>query len=379
VSNPVILHVLEALEGGTSRHVVDVARHVNGYRHEVAIPRRRPGRVTDAAAADAFRDAGAAVHIVEMRRLPVHPYNLAAAVRLRTLIAGRRPDVLHVHSSLGGAIGRVARLAARSAAPVVYTPHGINPGPAAQVVERALGRATARIVALSPSDGERLRALGLVSPERVVVIPNGIDLEPPPAGIDLRALAGAPAHVALVGAVARLVSDKAWDDFVQVCSWVGRARTDVHFVLVGGGPDQRRLEADVARSQLGGRFHQLRDVPGLAGGLDALSVLVQPSRTEAAPYAPLEAMRAGVPVVVSDAVGNRDVVEPGVSGEMRPVGDVGGMSRAVLELLDDSSRRAAMVAAARRRLAERFDVRSSARALGRLYAELLGRAGAPSA
>lgn len=373
---PVVLHVLEAIEGGTARHVVDLTRHVHGFHHEVAIPRRRPGRVTDVTAAAAMGDAGATVHFVEMRRLPVHPANAVAVIRLRRLVHTRRPALVHLHSSLAGALGRVA--AASGPVGRVYTPHGINPGPLTRVVERVLGHRTDRVVALSPSDAERIRGLALTPPGRVVLVRNGIDLEPPPPATDLRALAAVPAGVPLVGTVCRLVPDKAPEDFVRVCAAVAARRPEVHFLLVGGGPGQSRLDREVARSGLGSRFHQLRAVTGAGSALGALDVFVQPSRTEAGPYAPLEAMRAGVPVVLSDAVGNRDVVEPGRSGVVRAVGDVSGMADEVVGLLADQTRRRAIVAEARLRLVACFDVRRMGAEMASLYQELLSEEPVPA-
>jgi glycosyltransferase involved in cell wall biosynthesis len=84
-------------------------------------------------------------------------------------------------------------------------------------------------------------------------------------------------------------------------------------------------------------------------------------------------MRAGTPVVLSDAVGNRDVVEPGVSGIVVPVGDVEAMAEAVLCLLNDPTRREEIITAAKARLAACFDVRDMGAALARLYGEVAGR------
>jgi hypothetical protein len=81
-----VLHVLEALGGGTSRHVVDVVRHTPDVVHEVAIPKRRVGWVTDETAAEEMTAAGARIYRVEMRRSPASGRNAAALASLRWLI-----------------------------------------------------------------------------------------------------------------------------------------------------------------------------------------------------------------------------------------------------------------------------------------------------
>jgi len=187
----------------------------------------------------------------------------------------------------------------------------------------------------------------------------------------VRAHLGLPPEAPLVGAVGRLVPQKAPLDFVAACRLVAARLPAAHFVLVGSGP----LAADVARTAgsdavLAGRFHMVGHVPGAAGVLAQLDVCAQVSRYEGGPYVPLEAMDAGTPVVVSDAVGNRDLVEDGESGLVVPVGDVVALSDAISRVLEDAGLRASLSAAATERLRALFDVRTMASALVDLYREL---------
>src|SRR5580698_9596955 len=92
---PTVLHVLEALTGGTSRHVVDVVRATGGVNHVVATPRRRIGSIDDQFALEDLRRAGATVHHVEMRRTPWHVRNLASYLQLASLVRRYRPEVIH--------------------------------------------------------------------------------------------------------------------------------------------------------------------------------------------------------------------------------------------------------------------------------------------
>ena len=150
-----VLHVLEALEGGTARHVVDVVSAAQGIDHHLAVPAERIGGLTDRQATRAAARAGAAVHLVPMTRRPISLTNGRAVLGLAGLVRALAPDVLHVHSSIGGLLGR---LAVRRAVPVVYTPNGIAVQRFALVAERALGSWSAAIVAVSESEGALLRA-----------------------------------------------------------------------------------------------------------------------------------------------------------------------------------------------------------------------------
>lgn len=371
-----VLHALEALEGGTARHLVDLVRNTPGVAHDVALPSRRVGGVTDTAATAAMERAGARVHVIEMRRRPLSWRNATALASLRVIIRSVRPDVVHGHSSIGGTLARVAAIGCPAAK--VYTPNGLAPGRSAAVVERALGRLTDRLVAVSVSEGHLVLELGLVDPTRLAVIPNGIDLDiSADQAVDLRRVAGIPAGAPLVGCIARLLWQKDPVEFVRVCAAISARRPDVHYLLVGSGPLQSAVDTAVRDARLGQRWHQLTAVPLVANALGQIEVMVLPSRFEGGPYAPLEALRAGTPVVLSDCVGNRDVVEDGISGAIVAAGDTEAMATEVVRLLDDPHLARARAAAGRARLRSIFDVREMGQAHVRLYQEVSRSARGP--
>ena len=371
-SRPVVLHVLEALRGGTSRHLADVVRHTPGFAHHVAVPpadrARGPagGALYDRAARARMEADGATVHYVDMRRQPWHRANLRALPVLRALASDIGAGLIHGHSSVGGALARVA--GRRAGIPVVYTANGVATGTAYEQVERALGRLTDVWIAVSASEAERAARAGLAPAGRIVVIPNGIELAPAgPPGADLRAQIGVARSTPLVGTVARLVPQKSPVTFVRTAAAVAAADGEAHFVLIGMGPLQASVDAEVARHRLASRWHQIEHLDNAAAVLGQLDVFVLASTFEGAPYTPLEAMRAGVPVVLTDVVGSRDAVEDGVSGLVRPAGDSDGLAAAILELLGDPALRARLASAATARLAVRFNVEDMGGALARAY------------
>jgi glycosyltransferase involved in cell wall biosynthesis len=110
------------------------------------------------------------------------------------------------------------------------------------------------------------------------------------------------------------------------------------------------------------------DAPQLVAAFD---VALLTSRYEGLPYSLLEAMANRVPVVASDATGNRDVIEHGHSGCLLPVGDVAGFVRSTLQLLNDQARRRQLGAAARERVASTFTEERFLRQTGELYEAML--------
>jgi glycosyltransferase involved in cell wall biosynthesis len=367
---PTVLHILEALEGGTSRHVIDVVRSVPDVRHEVAMPSARAVGVTDTAAAGAIEEAGGRVHVVDMHRDPLRLRNVSALRHLRRLVRTLEPDIVHGHSSIGGSFARV--VTGRRRIPVVYTPNGLATGRGALAIERILGKRTDRLIAVSESEGALARDLKLVPVANVCVVPNGIDLTPaPPLEPTLRARLGIGASTLLVGTIGRLVPQKAPEVYVAACTLVAERVPEAHFVLIGSGPLQHLVDAGLDGGALDGRFHQLDALEGAARALGELDVFVLVSRFEGGPYAPLEAIRAGAPVVLSDVVGNRDVVVDDDSGLVVDPEDPEGAASAITSLLLDPPRRAALAAAAHHRLTRQFSLEAMGEATAAVYSALL--------
>lgn len=363
-----VLHVLEAIEGGVARYLVNVVRHVDA-EHIVVVPHERVGGMTDTASIIDMGLAGARVEFLDMRRFPGSPRTLAAVPKVHRLIRRERPDIVHGHSAVGGAVARLATIGTDAAR--VYTPNGLHPARFAHVLERGLGRLTHCFIAASPSEAELARRLRLVSSDRIVVIPNGIDLgEPGPPVIDLREQLGAESTTLLVGSVARLAPQKAPEVFVRACSRVAASLPDARFVLVGDGRLLELVSAELAATDLGDRFLLLRDCTDAETLMSQFDVFALSSRYEGAPYTVMEAMRAGTPVVVTDVVGNRDAVENGCSGLIVPPEDPDALAEAVASLLVDPALRKEIGEAGRERVTLCFDVRAGGAALTDVYRSL---------
>jgi glycosyltransferase involved in cell wall biosynthesis len=361
-----VLHVLEALEGGTSRHLRCAVRHVP-VTHVVAVPEERVGGLTDTDAVPAMRADGAAVHLVPMRRSLVSPRNGLALARIVRLIRRHRPDVVHGHSSIGGAIARMASAATRT--PCVYTPNGLFPWLSAMAVERVLGRATDVFIASSHSEAQLAGQLRLVPRERIAMVPNAIEMcEPPPTQVDLRSKLGVGRDTPIVGSVARLAPQKAPEVFVRACGIVARRQPDVRFVLVGDGPLEAEVLAEIERAELGERFLLVQSCNEGPSLMEQFDVFVLTSRYEAgAAFAPMEAMRAGTPVVLTDVTGNHDAIEHGRSGLFVEPEDPCATADAVLRLLAEPALRVSMAKEARQLLEERFDIAVVAGRLAGVY------------
>ena len=186
-----------------------------------------------------------------------------------------------------------------------------------------------------------------MSAERVITIHNGR----PDIPAEHRAHPGAagPLRIAMVG---RLDAQKDHGLLLRAFARVADDTMELH--LIGDGPAESSLRALAARLELANRvtFHGLhQDVAPL---LKTMHVFALASRWEGFPRSTLEAMRAGLPVIVSDVGGAAEAVEDEVSGFVVAPGDEDGWVDRLIFLSRDGALRDAMGQAGRRRFEAHF-------------------------
>ncbi|MEL7208310.1 MAG: glycosyltransferase [Actinomycetota bacterium] len=280
-----------------------------------------------------------------MRRAP-GPWDVLAAWRLRPLLAAA--DVVHLHSSKAGAVGRVAVRRRGSGPGVAYTPHGwgwLVGGPLAPVyrgVERVLaGRADA-IVAVSEAD--RVEGAGVLGRrrDRLQVIPNAVDTDHFTPEGPVADRTDAP----LVVCVGRLSFEKGQD--VAIDALARMTTPDARLRLVGDGPARADLLDRAGRLGVADRL-ELAGHTDPSPHLRAADVVTVPSRWDAQSLCLLEAMAAGKSVVATAVTGSDAL---GDGGTVVPSEDPDALAAALDELLGDRGRRRTMGVAGRRTVLE---------------------------
>jgi len=375
-----VLHVMEATIGGTRRHLRDVAAGQRAAGIDVAVAASALRMPEVRADFEALRAQGVHVHEIPMRREIRPADDWKHAKELGRLMRAWEPDIVHTHSSKGGALGRFASLRSGVGARV-HTPHTFaflfgamfsgGKRRLFRAVETHLGRRTARIVAVGESEAQTIRASGVVPPERVVVVPNGIDPAPWVGAEPLaRASLGVPASVPLAAVVGLLNVAKGQDVLLRALADPRAA--DLHLLVVGHGEDEPALRALARDLGLDDRVRFLgwrQDVPRLLATAD---FLVLPSRWEGLPYIVLEAMAAGLPIVATRVDGARELVDDGTSGFLAASEDPKDLARAIgAALVLDPAARSQMGLAGRARQRREYDLEGMVRRLDALYRGVL--------
>jgi len=308
--------------------------------------------------------------------------NPLLVMRLAGWIRESKPDVIHTwmyHANLVGALA--ARFAGN--VPVVWAIHHNSLDPNMDkrrtlLVSRACSllskRLPARIVCCSEASLQLHRSLGY-APEKLEVIPNGVDLRhlkpDSSARGSVRQELGIPAESPIIGVAARFHPHKDHRNFIRAAARLHQQRPDVHFVLCGMGITWQNVELSswIEAMGLRNRCHLLgprEDVPRLFSAMDIASTS---SRSEAFPVAICEAMACGTPCVVTDAGDSAMIV--GETGLVVPARDPAALAEGWRKLLDagpDERRRLGI--AARKRVERRFALPSIVERYQAIYSDL---------
>ncbi|MEQ8766155.1 MAG: glycosyltransferase family 4 protein [Planctomycetota bacterium] len=206
-------------------------------------------------------------------------------------------------------------------------------------------RCVDRVVTISQSNRRLLIENHRVDPDRIAVIPNGIDPEP------FARVAEPVGRPLIIGVVGRLDEQKGHDLLLDALS---RCRADIRARFIGSGPWRVRLEAHAEELDLDERVEFRGFRQDLVSELEAIDLLVMPSRHEGLPLALLEAMAAGRGAVAFDVGGISEVIEPERSGVLVPAGDVAALARVLDRLAEDPALVRRFGVAARERVRRTF-------------------------
>jgi glycosyltransferase involved in cell wall biosynthesis len=310
-------------------------------------------------------------HLDEL--LDVDVVDAAQAVTLAVDL--RRREITHVHAHFGSVATTVARLAARLAGvPYSFTAHAKDIFHAEvdhDDLRRKLADACA-VVTVSDFNLAHLRSVYGDAAGTVVRLYNGLDL----ARFPYADPTGRPAVIAAVG---RLVEKKGFGDLIDAVALLVRAGRPVRLDLVGTGPCEADLLAQVQR--LGLERHvrllgalpqgRVRTVVQGAAVFAAPCVVAADGNRDGLPTVLLEAMALGTPCVATPVTGIPEVVYDGATGLLVPERDPSALAAALTRLLDDGTLRAQYARKARALIERDFNVHGQAAALRALFAGTL--------
>ena len=379
-----VVHIITKLElGGAQQNTLFTVTHLDRGAYNPVLISGREGILVE----EAKRLTGVNVHLLPDLVREIRPFkDMRAFMQMRRILkqvqkgVNRSTIVVHTHSSKAGILGRwAARLAGIRL--IVHSVHGFSFNDYQPSLVRAfylfLERITARIttvfVTVSESDREEGIAKGIFKGDDVTLIRSGIDIKRfcdlSCDKISLREKLGVDRESPVVAMVACFKPQKAPLDFVRVAKVVLDERRDARFFLVGDGRLRPQVETLLDQLKITDKVLLLgwrRDIPEIMHSSD---ILLLTSLWEGLPRVLPQAMASGIPVVATSVNGSPEAVKDGLNGYLLPPGDVEGMARKILYLINHPGEARAMGQKGRE-LVEEFDIWKMVKQQELLYANL---------
>lgn len=325
----------------------------------------------------------------ELRALgvPVHEFNqrnsydLPAFLSIITYIRRHNIDVIHTHLLASDFMGRIAGFLTRR--PVISTVHNSRKDLDLEPLRRKImQRWTARLmcsklIVVSDLIHDEIADWFRMPPGRVVVIPNGVDMNRFYRGPEFdraaikRSLLGG--EFPLITNVARLVPEKGQSYLVEAVRIVTKIRPDARFILLGDGPLRSALEAQAQSLNVSNKIIFTGFRSDVADVLAASDIFVLPSLREGMPVSLLEAMAADCPSIGSDVGGVGQTLRHNVNGLMVPPADAQALADAILQYLENPDFARKMAVAARDWVNRHYSMRAWVQKCETLYLQELKR------
>ena len=295
-------------------------------------------------------------HTVSFERSPLKPQNLKAFKQLKAIIDNEKFDIIHTHTPMGAAVTRLAARKARKkyGTRVIYTAHGFHFFKGAPLqnwllyypVERYMARHTDTLITINKEDYARAKAQFRTSVEYIPGV--GIDGKKFSVRLNdaekskLRKSLGLKDTDFVLLYPAELNKNKNQATLINAMEHLVINYPDIHLLLPGKDSMDGYHSNLINEKNLGSNIHLLgfrNDVPQL---LQIADVSMSASHREGLPVNIMEAMYAGLPIIVSDSRGNRDLVVDGQNGYVVLADDHDGYIARVKELYNNKSKRLSM-------------------------------------
>lgn len=307
------------------------------------------------------------VEIVPMRsRL-----DMKAIREIRKNIKHIKPDIIHVHGTRAGSVGRLATIGLR--VPVIYTEHlwteHFKLSSRIMTFFHYFGNwffdmFTNLNIAVSQAVKDFMVSANISRADKIVVVYNGIE----PSNKEAKVFQG-KGKIKLI-TVATLNEQKGIQFLIRALPKIKSEFPDVELEIVGDGPHKKALVNEVKKLKLSSTVDFVGFVSDVEKELLTADIYVQPSLSESFGLAIIQAMNVGLPIVATHTGGIPEVVTQGKSGILVASEDPKALSDAILDLMRQPAKAKEMGKTARGEVKLKFDLSDMVGELEDIYEEM---------
>ncbi len=362
--------------GGGEKHLLDLIRKMQreeSFEIVVACPKGSPL---------ARESSGLGV-----RTFPVplkSKFDFKSIFILRDFLRRGKFHIVHTEDVRSNLLGTIAAVMARIPI-IVWTVHLLSINRSIKEinpikkriwisVDRTLARYVDKIITISEFNRKELIEKERIEPEKIVVIPNSINLDEFNRRINVakkKEEFRINNREKVVGFIGRLNHQKGLVYLLEAAMVVTQSVSNVRFLIIGDGPKRAEFEERTKELGIAGKvlFAGFRDDVNELYPIFDITVL--PSLYEGLPIVPIESMGSGKPVVATQVAGTPEVVIDGETGVLVPPKDAESLAEAILQLLQDDALRRKMGKKGRELVKEKYSNERMVKAHKMLYQNLI--------
>ncbi len=303
-----ILYIItQADGGGAQKYVLSLAKH---FRGSIAAGQESQKLFKDAKA------LGLETFPLRFLKRNINPFwDILALFELIALAKKINPDIIHLNSSKAGFTGSFLKPFVK--AKIIFTAHGFVfkeprafPLPlVAMLLEKLASKFRDYIICVSNSDRNSALTHKLISEDKISTIHNGLEAINFLNKQEARKKLKLRENEFIIGSLSGFYKTKGLDILIEAISLMSRETLRISkFILVGDGPELLSLKLKIKNLELDDIISTPGKIDSASTYLKAFDLFALPSRKEGFPFALLEAMQAGLPIVASNAGGNHEAL-----------------------------------------------------------------------
>lgn len=355
-----IMHIVQSA-GGVERYILMLLKNMDLFKYEHILVCSYDYKEEDySELVTAFE------HVNIVRQISIKS-DFKAIFHVRRLIKKYKPDIIYMHSSKGGAIGRIANIGIKNNS--IYNPHGWAFNMDIGDIKRAIYRWSERLlspfcdVIIAISDYEKESAIKnkICSLNKIKVIYNGIDINEYEKKKETYSLTREcleiPNEAYIIGTVGRLSKQKAPDVFIKAAELIKKEIPEAFFVMVGDGDMNCEIKSLVNKLGLNDSVLITGWVNDPIKYVKLFNQAMLLSRWEGFGLVLAEYMLAGKPIIATDVDAIPNLIRNRENGLLVKKDDIHAIVKASIEVYQNKKLRNSMIVDGFNVVHNRFDIK----------------------
>ncbi|MDV7751305.1 glycosyltransferase [Enterococcus casseliflavus] len=313
-----VVLISESMGGGLRKHILQLVEFLNKEKYDIYLIHgtnnvdevflEEKKKLSDFVS---FIECSSFTRNVNLNR------DIRTFIHLHKEIKRINPEIVHCHSSKAGVLGRFAAKVNKTNK-IFYTPHAFSflsseftslKRMVFILIERLFGYiATDIIFCVSKSEYKEAIKENIAPDRKIKVIYNGLPEIKEKVNFDIRRNLQIDEKSVLIGNNARLNDQKNPFLFLEIAKCVISENNNFHFIWIGDGPLKEDIEKKISELNLESNVHLLGNRTDSELIVAQYDVFLSTSNFEGLPYAVIESLRAGVPVLSTKIVGMDELI-----------------------------------------------------------------------